>query len=162
MNNVDEPVNVKGIIFVSESIAEQSNLVIDSRKTNASAHFVSFNLSVETGKVDFYDAIFSEDTYEQVVNRKALMRLLNRLLSLLTNKKIRSIRKFSYNRLSFSQKGLECGPLASLITIISHFVDNYYIQKFVIKNYNTILARVKTLIAGILLYHKFDAGDFGF
>ena len=98
----------------------------------------------------------------EVVNRKALMRLLNRLLSLLTNRKIRSIRKFSYNRLSFPQKGLECGPLASLITIISHFVDNNYIKKFVIKNYNTTLARVKTLIAGILLDHKFDSSDFGF
>ena len=161
MNSVDQPKSLKGILFFSKSMGDQKNLIIDHRKSHENAHFVAFNMSFRL-ETWICLMLYSDSNYQKVVDHKSLVRTLNRLLKLGSIGKIRTIRKFSYNKLSFHQQGNECGAIATLITIISNMVDNDYLKKFVIKNYSTSIVRIKLVIASILLDRKLDSGAFGF
>ena len=108
------------------------------------AHFVAFNMSFETGIVNFFDSIYSDSNYQRLVDHKSLVRTLNRLLKLGSIGKIRTIGKFSYNKLSFHQQGNECGAIATLITIISNMVDNDYLKKFRYKELQYVNSKNQT------------------
>ena len=129
-------------------------MIIDASKANRNAHFIFFIIDIEAGTADLFDSMFNEHNFHLVVNEKTLKKLFNRILQVTTFGESRSLRSFKYNRLSFNQVSLECGPLSCLVLLISNFVTIQYLQKFVLKNYEASVSRVKSILASILLDQK--------
>ena len=150
---------IVGMIYTSKNLSDNKKLWFDKNQLekHERQHYVSFSLNITTGELVIFDTNYSMSDFHLVFEEKSLKNFFNRLLSVVSNRKFRSLRKFNYTRVALKQRGNESGFLSLIIILICGFVDRKYIESFVLKNYEVSLNRFKNVLMTILIDGTFDS-----